>query len=88
MRGQERGDQVEQKAQEMELLNQFMQEEGFLANGSFVLFTLDDFVPEHPNSSAQLNGVGENEGIDTLLIGVARRGRLDLVKILMGASQI
>jgi hypothetical protein len=70
------------------LLNQFMGAEGFLENDSFVPFTLDDCVPGHQNTSAQLNGVGENEGIDTLLIGVARRGRLDLVKILMGASQI
>ena len=72
----------------MELVNAFMGAEGFLDNDSFAPFTLDDFVPEHQNTSAQLNGVGENEGIDTLLIGVARRGRLDLVKILMGASQI
>jgi uncharacterized protein len=65
-----------------------MESEGFFPNDIFVPFGKDDFVPGHPNTSAQQNEEGAGETTDTLLIRAVRRGRLDLVQILIDQLQI
>ncbi|MBT4921824.1 MAG: ankyrin repeat domain-containing protein [Rickettsiales bacterium] len=64
-----------QKRKAIELLNQFMQDEGFLAKSNFVPFSLDNFVPQCSNTLAERG--------DGLLAKAAERGRLDLAHILI-----